>query len=433
MTEYLTAVDIANRALQHCGATRINPALGLTENSRNASEIGFCYGKLRRAELRRNVWRFATRRSVIRSIDTTTMLLVPALWVPDTTYFVGSITADATGNIWISRIANNVGADPQNTLAWEPYFGPLTVSLFSATAYFAGELVYTAPGDGTNRVYLSLQNGNSDVPDVGTVYNPAATYSKNQVVTLLGQAYMSLIDLNAGNLPSSAPGSWNIATSYLVGNRVSGSDGVIYQSLIYPNIGHDPTTDGGVNWFSTGVLTPWTTTFVGGAGSGKWLLIGGAEFPSGVTLKPVNVVYPLGAGLSAQSVSGNVFRLPSGFLREAPQNPKAGAHSWLGGPTGLAYNDWSFEGDFLVSSEGGPIAFRFVADVTDVTGMDDMFCEGLAARVALEVCETLTQSTAKLGTIAKIYDEWMSTARTVNGIETGSDEPPEDDYVTVRF
>ena len=76
---FLTPIDIANRALQHVGASRIDPTLGFTEISKNAQEISFCYDKLRRAELRRNVWRFAIRSAVLRPIDTTTLMLVPAL------------------------------------------------------------------------------------------------------------------------------------------------------------------------------------------------------------------------------------------------------------------------------------------------------------------------------------------------------------------
>ena len=82
--EYLIPADICDRALQHCGAGRLDPVLRLNDKSRNARETGFAYGKVRRAELRRNVWRFATRRSVIRAIDSTTMMLAPALWVSTT-------------------------------------------------------------------------------------------------------------------------------------------------------------------------------------------------------------------------------------------------------------------------------------------------------------------------------------------------------------
>jgi hypothetical protein len=64
--------------------------------------------------------------------------------------------------------------------------------------------------------------------------------------------------------------------------------------------------------------------------------------------------------------------------------------------------------------------------------MHTMFCEGLAARIGIEVCEPLTQSSAKLLTIGKLYDRWMEEARTVDAIEDGYDDPPDDDYITVR-
>lgn len=435
MAEFRTEADIGNRALQHVGAERMG-ALGFAENSKRASEVAFCYGKLREAELRRNVWTFACRRTILRAVDDNTMLLAPALWVSTTTYLVGSVAADQNGNNWISRIPNNLNNDPLSatTPYWEPYFGPMAVSLYdSAQSYFAGELVYTAPGDGTSRVYLSLQSANTDVPGTATAYDATAVYSKNQVVTYVSVAYMSLIDLNTANTPSLAAAPWASGTTYGAGAAVAGSDGVKYTSIGAGNIGHDPTTDGGVNWTNTGVLVPWTTSFTAGDGSVKWLQIGGAEFPNGVALSTLDIVYPLGTGPSTQAISRNIFKLPSGFLREASQNPKSGVTTWLGGPTGILYNDWVLENGFLLTNDSGPIAYRFVANVTDAARMDPMFCEGLAARVGMEVCETVTQSTAKLATIAKVYDEWMSQARTVNAIEQGTEEPPQDDYISVRY
>lgn len=436
MTAFRSSADIGNRALQHCGATRMDAVLGLNDpSSRGATEIAFCYDKLREAELQRRIWTFATRRQVIRAIDGNTMLLVPGLFAPATIYFVGSIVSDASGGLWISNAPNNLGNDPTLTTVWEPYFGPLAVPLYDTsgtTAYFAGELVYTAAGDGTNKVYLSLQSNNADVPATATAYDPTVTYFKNQVVTFSSVAYMSLIDLNLNNEPDLAPALFNLATTYAAGAKVGASDGAVYQSVGSGNIGHDPTTDGGVHWTNTGVLNPWTTVFVGGKGSDKWLQIGGSAFPSGVGLTTLNIVYPLGTGPSTQSTTRNLFRLPSGYLRMAPQNPKPGL-SALGGPTGDAYNDWLIENNYLISSDCGPVSLRFVANVTDVACMDTMFCEGLAARVAVEICDTVTQSSAKLGAIAKMYDRFMIEAGQVNAIEDGFDEPPEDDYITVRL
>jgi hypothetical protein len=65
--------------------------------------------------------------------------------------------------------------------------------------------------------------------------------------------------------------------------------------------------------------------------------------------------------------------------------------------------------------------------------MDPMFCEGLAARIGLEICEEVTQSGEKLKTIASEYKLFMSEAREINGIEVGPVESPEDDYIVCRI
>jgi hypothetical protein len=195
-----------------------------------AREIGAVFDVLRRAELERNPWRFAIRLTVLRAIDTDTMLLAPSVWTASTTYFAGSLVSydDLT---WISRIPDNVNYEPGSTTAWALYFGPLTVDAYdSETAYYAGELVYSADGDGTNRVYLSLQSSNEDDPATATAWAATTTYKKNDVVTYSAVAYMSLIDLNTNNTPSAAPQIWDDATTYVIGNQVGASDGVIYTS-----------------------------------------------------------------------------------------------------------------------------------------------------------------------------------------------------------
>lgn len=381
MAAFTSKVDIGNRALQHCGADRIS---SFTETSKRASEISFVYDKVRVAELEENVWTFATRRATLRAVDTTTMLLSPALWVQGTTYYRGSIVADQNGNLWISNIPNNTGNDPLLSNYWEPYFGPLTVSSYDSTqTYGAGELVYTYAGDGTYRVYLSMQDDNSDTPATATAWSSTVTYYQDQIVTYSSVAYKSLFDLNLNQQPDTHP-------------------------------------------------LAWTSTFVGGSGSIKWLEIGGVEFPGGVALTVLNIVYPLGSGPSSQSYSQNIFKLPAGFLRFAPQDPKV-AVPMLGGPTGNTYRDWQVENGYIMSAVDGPIRVRFVADVTDVTKMHTLFCEGLAARIGLEVAQPITQSDARLQTIASLYKRFMDRAQLANAIEAGYDDPPDDVYVSVRL
>lgn len=438
MPEFLTPTDIGSRAAQYCGQTRLDPVLGFADpSSKASSEIGFVYDKLRRAELQQNTWRFAIRVAPLRPIDGNTVLLAPTLWVQSTTYFKGSLVSDASGMIWESTIPNNLANFPAAGQVWVPYFGPLTVSLYDTTggtAYFAGDLVYTAPGDGTYRVYKSLISDNTDVPGTGTPYSSTTTFYKNQVTTFNSVAYMSLIDLNTNNEPDLSPASWASGTTYAATNKVCGSDGVIYSSVGNGNLGHDPTLDATHTfWTNTGVLCPWTTVFVGGVGSLNWLQLGGLEFPMGVTLKTLDIQYPIGSGPLSQSTTRNVFRLPSNFLRKAPKDPKAGIYSPLGAPGNLAADDWEFRGDYLISWTGTPIMFPFVADVMDVTDFDAMFAEGLAARCAVAVEEPLTNSTSKSQFIQGEYQRFMNMAKQSNAIVIGSEEPPLDDWIACRL
>lgn len=357
---------------------------GFSEDSKRASEVSFVYDKVRQAELQRSIWKFATKRVCLRPVDTTTMLLSPSLWGSTTTYYGGSIVADQNGGLWKSTIPNNVGNDPLLTTFWEPYFGPMSVSSYDATtSYLAGEIVYTYAGDGTYRVYISLQDNNSANPSTATAWDATVTYFKDQVVTYSSVAYKSLFDLNLNQTPNTSP-------------------------------------------------LAWTSTFTGGSGAVTWLEIGGVDFPAGVALATLTIIYPIGTGPSSQLSSRNVFLLPAGFLRPAPQNPKPGMNP-LGGPSGYDFDDWNFESGYLISAQVGPVMLRFVADVTDVRRMSTMFCEGLAARIGIEVAQPITQSDARLGTIAKMYEKFMSEARLIDEIEDGYIDEPDDELITVRL
>lgn len=316
---FTSSVDIANRALQHCGAKRIT---AFTDDSKGASEVSFVYDKLRQFELRRNIWRFSVRRAVLRAISATTKTLAVTAWASGTTYALGQL-ASYQGLLWQSLAAANLANTPSDaSTSWSLYFGPSTFEAYdSAEVYYAGDVVYV-----TTTAYLSVVSNNSSVP---------------------------------------------------------GAD---------------------ANWLA---------------------LLG--------TLSAFTPLYPIGAGPSNDRTTRNIFVLPVGFLREAPQDPKAGSVSFLGAPTGRMYQDWEFENNYIVTRDPQPIIFRFAADVVNVPLMDPMFCEGLAAAMGMQVCEELTQSTEKLKAIAAAYKMAMSDARTVNGIEEGPTEPPEDDWITSRI
>lgn len=378
---YNTPEDIANRALQHCGVPPSNRITSLSENTKNAKECALAYHKVRRAELRENNWKFSIARAVLRPIDSDTFTFYPPTWAIGTTYSPGDIVTytdpmDSSASYWVSNATDNLGFTPGALGSpWVNYFGPLAVSLYdSAVAYYAGELVYKTPGDGSYVIYFSRVSGNEDDPTTVATYDATTTYKRNDIVVYSSQNYISLTDFNTGNQPDISPAQW------------------------------DTTAD------ST---------------SNQWRQLSGV-------LSNINIIYPVGTGPSSQSSTKNVFRLPYGFLRTAPQDPKAGSTSIMGAPTNLADTDWLYELEVIISQQADLIILRFSCDWTSVITMDSLFCEALAARLAYEICESITQSTDKLKTITGLYTQAITKAKNVNGIEVGYEYPPLDDYIACR-
>lgn len=423
---FLVPLDIQNRACQHLGATRIASA---SEDSVNNAETSFAYNKVRRAELRRNYWSFAIKKAVLRPIDTTTFLLAPALWNVGTQYLPGSVVSDANGFLWVSNQANNIGNQPGLSPVWDGYYGSMSADAYDttgSTAYFAGDLVYMQNTNGSYTVYMSLQNSNTEVPNVADAWSATATYQQDETVSYLGTQWRSLIALNTNNIPVNGPANWVATQTYSTGNQVTGTDGFIYTSVGNGNIGNNPVTDNGSHWTNTNVPNAWTSNPTVPVSSSIWV-------PLYASLTSFNFIYPINTGPLSQEITKNVFRLPANYLRRAPQDPKAGMYSFLGAPAYNTADDWLTEGKFLISQCATPIIFRFVADVLNVPEMDDLFCEGFAARLAVETCESITNSNAKQQTCNNAYKLFMSEARIVDSIESGPVEPPEDDYVTCRL
>lgn len=238
--------------------------------------------------------------------------------------------------------------------------------------------------------------------DTCDVFDPTVTYNTAEQVYDSGLAYVSVIDDNLGEdiantlswLPI-APPPWNEFYLYSLGARVV-FNGITYVSKVASNELSQPDTSP-TKWAVTGSLTLRQAAFTAPIANGQ-----------------------------------NVFRLPMGWLRNAPQAPKQGSYMPLGAPSGNPYSDFDYEGNYFRTSLSGPIQFRFCADIEDPNLMDPLFIDGFTARLGLETCEVLTQSDKKLADIGGHYKMFMSEARTVNAIEEGPVEPPEDVYISLR-
>lgn len=471
------------------GVERITAAEFTATVTPQGAELVAVYDKLRRAILRRNLWIFATKRVVLYPLDVNSMLFQPGAWSGTQTYYPGAVVADSSGVLWTSNLNDNLNNAPAlGSTVWDHYFGALTVDPWTNPAtvnvsnnpqtifqagYFAGDVNYIMLDvpyvAGAYNVYKSLIDANTDNPQVPDAWSATKVYFKNQVVTFgnvlyisllhgnLNQEpdisaswwsvyvptysagttyaagafvlassvlYQSLVGSNVGNTPASSPtqwqtmnAAWAIGTTYAKNQTVI-FNSILYQSTVASNVGHTPGTDG--NWTSTVTNQAY--------GSNQWL-----QLPTTTTISPLQISYPLGAGPVSQISTNNIFRLPSGYLRRCPQDPKVGLIPWLGAPVGNSEKDWTYEGNFIVSRDVFPIVYRFVADVQDVSQFDDMFCEGFAFELALMCVEKVTQKKDLKDEIRADMKEFMGEAREIDGIERGATTLPEDDeYISVR-
>jgi hypothetical protein len=161
---FLTSTDIANRGLQLIGVPRVASISPVPDQSKPAVEAAFCYGKLKRSELRRVVWTFATRRALMRPVVSTTMALVPPAYSSATTYAAGQIVSDTSGVWWISLVAGNIGNALADTSAvWQLYTGQQVAQVYSSTVqYLPGDIVYVS-----TTAYFALQATLGNAPSGG--------------------------------------------------------------------------------------------------------------------------------------------------------------------------------------------------------------------------------------------------------------------------
>jgi len=78
--------------------------------------------------------------------------------------------------------------------------------------------------------------------------------------------------------------------------------------------------------------------------------------------------------------------------------------------------DWRNEGGKIVTDMTAPLQIRYVALVS-VDSMDSTFREALAARLAMEWAEPLTQTTSVANAMATLYRNKLQVARVADGQE----------------
>lgn len=116
------------------------------------------------------------------------------------------------------------------------------------------------------------------------------------------------------------------------------------------------------------------------------------------------------------------YQLPEDFLRLAARDPDLVE----------TRNDYLIEGRKLLTDDPGPIDIRYISTDVPPEEYDPLFVEALAARVAMEIAEELTQSNSKKDNLERAYQFHISQARRSNSIEAGPIQSEEDPWISVR-
>ena len=100
------------------------------------------------------------------------------------------------------------------------------------------------------------------------------------------------------------------------------------------------------------------------------------------------------------------------------------------------YIDWVVENidgsPAIISNDSAPLLIRYISQVVDPAKFDINFVEMLAARMAVQMSEEITQSNTKLENINKDYERARATARKMNAYESVPNTGPEDSWLASR-
>lgn len=235
------------------------------------------------------------------------------------------------------------------------------------------------------------------------------TYAQGDVISYTNMLWMSMVASNLANIPGAAGmgAKWvpyfgpTVAQSYDAAVAYYPGDVAFTSSVVY-------------------IAVAPSTNQAQAANTAYWHIMAGA------TKTTIVQTSPLGYEKAPTSLR-KVYRLPANFLRMAPQDPKAPgvAHQNVG--AGMQYNDWELEAGYLFTADTSPFILRFVADQTDVATMDPLLCQAWGARLALVMCESVTQSPEKKKEVRDEYSRIINLAKMANAVEAGTtEEEPEE-------
>lgn len=118
------------------------------------------------------------------------------------------------------------------------------------------------------------------------------------------------------------------------------------------------------------------------------------------------------ASLAADSIApvygyDYAYTLPSDYLRILKNDAQED----------VLTQSWKIEGGKILTNDSAPLLIRYIARITDTTLYDASFINVLSCKLAMELCEELTQSNTKRQIAAAEYKDAVREARRMNAFE----------------
>lgn len=98
----------------------------------------------------------------------------------------------------------------------------------------------------------------------------------------------------------------------------------------------------------------------------------------------------------------------------------------------LSTNEYQVEKRFILADDD-VLYIRYIARITDPNEYDAQFVNLAASRLAIELCEPLTQSTTKKKMLWDEYSEFITSATRADGQENPPQQFEEDEWISVRY
>ena len=125
------------------------------------------------------------------------------------------------------------------------------------------------------------------------------------------------------------------------------------------------------------------------------------------------------------------YQVPNDYLRLLSGGdlvPLADLSDYRSAPAAL----YAVEGDRILTDVGAPLSIRYVARISDASKFNASFAEALAARLAWECCEAITQSDSKQQLAERRYTVAMREARRANAFEVPTEAIADDSWILAR-